>query len=143
MKAKIQLKPQNGRGEISRIAESLNVHVKVPWKHAKRARIWSNDNSCVRLRSEYKNHVWSYDFVSEQTHDGRKLKILNVVDEFTRECLLSLVKRRIRSQDVIFALADLFLKYGAEAYQVRQWFRIYRDKIAAVVRKTRSQPALY
>lgn len=86
--------------------------LKVPWKHAKRARIWSNENSCIRLRAEHKNHVWSYDFVSEQTHDGKKLKILNVVDEFTRECLLSLVKRRIRSQDVIFALADLFLKYG-------------------------------
>ncbi len=56
--------------------------------------------------------MWSYDFVSEQTHDGRKLKILNVIDEYSRECLLSLVARRIRSQDVIFALADLFLKYG-------------------------------
>jgi putative transposase len=60
----------------------------------------------------FKNHVWSYDFVSDQTHDGRKFKILNIIDEHTRECLLSLVKRRINSQDVILALADLFLQRG-------------------------------
>lgn len=86
--------------------------LKVPQKQPKRSRLWLNDGSCIRLRPEYKNHVWSYDFVSEQTYDGRKIKILNVIDEFSRECLLSLVARRIRSQDVIFALADLFLKYG-------------------------------
>lgn len=86
--------------------------LKVPDKQPKRGRIWMKDGSCLRLRPEYKNHVWSYDFVSEQTYDGRKIKILNVVDEFSRECLLSLVARRIRSQDVILALADLFLKHG-------------------------------
>lgn len=86
--------------------------LKVPHKQQKRARIWDQEHSCIRLRTEFKHHVWSYDFVSEQTHDGRKLKILNVVDEFSRECLLILVQRRIRSQDVIFALADLFLIHG-------------------------------
>ena len=86
--------------------------LKVPQKQPKRSRLWLADGSCVRQRAEYKNHVWSYDFVSEETHDGRKIKILNVIDEFTRECLLSLVARRIRSQDVIFGLADLFLKHG-------------------------------
>ena len=86
--------------------------LKVPHKQQKRARLWDQEHSCIRLRPEYKDHVWSYDFVSEQTHDGRKIKILNVVDEFSRECLLCLVARRIRSQDVIFALADLFLKRG-------------------------------
>lgn len=86
--------------------------LKVPQRQPKRARLWLNDGSCIRQRPEYKNHVWSYDFVSEETYDGRKIKILNVIDEYSRECLLSLVARRIRSQDVILALADLFLKYG-------------------------------
>lgn len=86
--------------------------LKVPSKQSKKSRLWFNDGSCIRLRPEYKNHVWSYDFVSDETYDGRKIKILNVIDEYSRECLLSLVARRIRSQDVIFALADLFLKFG-------------------------------
>ena len=86
--------------------------LKVPSKQPKRGRIWLNDGSCLRLKPEFKNHVWSYDFVSEETYDGRRIKILNIVDEFSRECLLSLVARRIRSQDVILALADLFLKHG-------------------------------
>lgn len=90
--------------------------LQVPQKQPKRSRLWLNDGSCIRLRPEFKDHVWSYDFVSEQTHDGRKLKILNVIDEYSRECLLSLVARRIRSQDVIFALADLFLKRGFPKY---------------------------
>lgn len=90
--------------------------LQVPQKQPKRSRLWLNDGSCIRLRPEFKNHVWSYDFVSEQTHDGRKFKILNVIDEYSRECLLSLVARRIRSQDVIFALADLFLKRGFPKY---------------------------
>lgn len=86
--------------------------LKVPSKQPKRGRVWLNDGSCLRLKPEFKNHVWSYDFVSEETYDGRRIKILNIVDEFSRECLLSMVARRIRSQDVILALADLFLKYG-------------------------------
>lgn len=86
--------------------------LKVPQKQPKRSRLWLVDGSCIRLRPEYKNHVWSYDFVSEQTHDGRKFKILNIIDEHTRECLASHVARRIRSQDVILILADLFLKHG-------------------------------
>lgn len=86
--------------------------LKVPKKQPKKSRLWLNDGSCVRLRSEYKNHVWTYDFVSDQTHDGRKMKILNIVDEYSRECLVSFVARRIRSIDIIFILADLFLKHG-------------------------------
>ncbi len=53
----------------------------------KRGRLWPNDGSCVRLRFEHQNHVWSYDFVEDRTHDGRKYRILNIVDEFTRGCL--------------------------------------------------------
>lgn len=86
--------------------------LKVPQKQPKRSRLWLADGSCIRLRPEFKNHVWSYDFVSEQTYDGRKFKILNIIDEHTRECLASHVARRIRSQDVILILADLILKYG-------------------------------
>lgn len=85
--------------------------LKVPQRQPKRGRLYLADGSCIRLRAQYKNHVWSYDFVSEETYDGKKFKILNVIDEYTRECLLSLVARRIRSQDVILALADLFLKH--------------------------------
>lgn len=86
--------------------------LKVPKKQPKKSRLWLNDGSCLRLRSDYKNHVWTYDFVSDQTHDGRKIKILNIIDEHSRECLISFVARRIRSIDIIFILADLFLKHG-------------------------------
>jgi transposase InsO family protein len=90
--------------------------LKVPQKQPKRARLWLADGSCIRLRPEYPNHVWSYDFVSERTYDGKPFKILNIIDEFTRECLVSHVARRIRSQDVIFILADLFLQRGCPAH---------------------------
>lgn len=90
--------------------------LKVPQKQPKRSRLWLADGSCVRHRPERKNHVWSYDFVSDQTHDGRKIKILNIIDEYTRECLVSHVARRIRSQDVILILADLFLQRGCPQF---------------------------
>lgn len=86
--------------------------LKVPQKQPKRGRLWLCDSSTIRHRPEFKNHVWSYDFVSEQTHDGRKFKILNIIDEHSRELLISFTARRIRSQDVVFVLADLFLKHG-------------------------------
>lgn len=57
--------------------------LKVPSKQPKRARLWFNDGSCIRKRAEYKNHVWSYDFVHDYTHDGRVIKMLTVLDEFT------------------------------------------------------------
>lgn len=90
--------------------------LKVPQKQPKRRRLWLADGSCIRHRPEYENHVWSYDFVAERTHDGRPVKILNIIDEFTRECLVSFVARRIRSQDVIFILADLFLQKGCPKF---------------------------
>jgi len=86
--------------------------LKVPAKQPKRARLWLCDGSTIRHRPEYKNHVWSYDFVSDQTYDGRKFKILNIIDEYSRELLVSFTARTIRSQDLIFILADLFLKHG-------------------------------
>jgi putative transposase len=57
--------------------------LKVPAKQPKRGRLWLADGSCIRLRPEYRNHVWSYDFVEDRTHDGRKIRMLNVIDEFT------------------------------------------------------------
>ena len=86
--------------------------LKVPTKQPKRARLWRADGACLRLRPAYRHHVWSYDFVADRTHDGRPFRILNIIDEYTRECLASYVARRIRSQDVILVLADLFLRHG-------------------------------
>ena len=76
------------------------------------SRLWLGDGSTIRLRPEHANHVWAYDFVSERTHDGRPLKILTVVDEYTRECLAIRVARRMTAHEVLWVLADLFLEYG-------------------------------
>jgi transposase InsO family protein len=86
--------------------------LKVPKRQPKRGRLWLADGSCIRLRPERPNHVWAYDFVSERTHDGRPLKVLTVVDEYTHECLAIRVERRITANDVLWVLADLFLEYG-------------------------------
>ena len=90
--------------------------LKVPARQPKRSRLWLNDGSCVRHRPEYKNHVWSYDFVHDRTRDGRPLKILTVIDEFSRKCLALDVGRRLRSENVIYRLLDLFLKEGIPKY---------------------------
>ena len=86
--------------------------LKVPQKQPKRCRLWLNDGSCIRLRPEHKDHVWSYDFVMARTSDGRAFRTLNIIDEHTRECLAILVKRRITSQDVIDVLFELFIFRG-------------------------------
>ncbi|NIS62768.1 MAG: IS3 family transposase, partial [Proteobacteria bacterium] len=86
--------------------------LKVPKKQPKRGRLWLNEGSCIRLRPEYKDHVWSYDFMMDRTTDGRAFKILNIIDEYTRECLATVVKRKITSQDVIDQLFQLFIFKG-------------------------------
>jgi len=86
--------------------------LKVPQKQPKRRRLWLTDGSCVRLRPEHKDHVWSYDFVIDRTADGRVFRILNIIDEYTRECLAILAKRRITSQDVIDQLFQLIIFRG-------------------------------
>ena len=86
--------------------------LKVPSKQPKRKRLWLNDGSCVRLRPEHKDHVWAYDFVHDRTHDGRPLRMLTLVDEFTRECLAIDVARRMTSEDVLERLTDLFIHRG-------------------------------
>ncbi len=81
----------------------------VPAKQSKKGRLWLNDGSCVRLRPEHRDHVWSYDFVGDRTHDARKIRMLNVVDEFTRECLAIRVACKLKAIDVIDVLSDLFI----------------------------------
>src|SRR5947199_10465222 len=82
--------------------------LKVPAKQPKRGRLWLNDGSCIRLRAERPNHIWSYDFVDERTHDGRKFRMLNIIDEFTHECLAIQVSRRLQSAAGFDVLSDLF-----------------------------------
>jgi transposase InsO family protein len=86
--------------------------LKVPKKQPKRRRLWLGDGSCVRLRPEHKDHVWSYDFVMSWTANGKAFRILVIIDEYTRECLAMLVCRHIISGDVIEQLYDLFLLRG-------------------------------
>jgi len=90
--------------------------LKVPQRQPKRGRLWLNDGSCIRLRPEYPGHVWAYDFVEGRTHDGRKFRILAIIDEASRECMALLVARRIRSADVLAILADLFVIHGPPAH---------------------------
>ena len=86
--------------------------LKVPQKQPKRGRLWLNDGSCIRLRPEHKDHVWSYDFMTARTAEGRSFRILTILDEYTRECLAILVKRHITSRDVIDVLFELFIFRG-------------------------------
>ena len=86
--------------------------LKVPSRQPKRSRLWLGDGSCIRRRPEYRDHVWSYDFVHERTHDNRSFRILTLIDEYSRECLALEVKRRFTSMDVIEVLSDLFLSRG-------------------------------
>jgi len=86
--------------------------LKVPKKQPKRGRLWLGDGSCIRLRPEHKDHVWSYDFMVEHTANGRAFKILNIIDEFSRESLAVKVERKIKSQDVLDKLFELFIFRG-------------------------------
>jgi transposase InsO family protein len=109
--------------------------LKVPQKQPKRGRPWLNDGPCIRLRPEFKNHVWSYDFVTSRTHEGKAFRMLNILDEYTRECLNITVERKITSHEVIERLADLFITRGIPdnirsdngpeftAKAVRKWLR--------------------
>jgi len=90
--------------------------LKVPQKQAKKGRLWLNDGSCIRLRPERPNHVWSYDFVHDRTDDGRVYRTLNIIDEFTREALAIRVDRKLNSIDVVDALTDLFILRGPPAF---------------------------
>ena len=107
--------------------------LKVPQKQPKKGRLWLNDGSCIRLRPEYKHHVWSYDFVEDKTMDGKKIRWLNIMDEHSRECLSSIPQRSWKYIQVIETLAALMLVHDLPAYirsdngpeftakKVRQW----------------------
>ncbi len=129
----IELATQYGRYGYCRITALLNQEgwqmnhkrferiwrkegLKVPQKQPKRGRLWLNDGSCIRLRPEHKDHVWSYDFVAARTSDGRAFRILTIMDESTRECLAMVVDRHISSQDVIDQLFHLFVFRGTPEY---------------------------
>ena len=86
--------------------------LKIPQRQPKRGRLWLNDGSCIRLRPIRPNHVWAYDFVFTRTQDGRPVKILTVIDEFTRECPALRAARRFRSDDVLQCLTELFTWRG-------------------------------
>jgi len=90
--------------------------LKVPSRQPKRRRLWLNDGSCIRLRPEYPDHVWSYDFVLHHTSDGRKFRILTIIDEFTRQCLAIDIGRSLKHDDVLERLVDLFIRRGTPAY---------------------------
>lgn len=90
--------------------------LKVPVKQPKKGRLWLNDGSCMRLKAEHTNHVWSYDFVHHRTHDGKAFRMLNILDEYSRECLSIRVKRKLNSTDVIDILTDLFILRGVPNY---------------------------
>ena len=90
--------------------------LKVPQRQPKRGRLWLNDGSCIRLRPEYPNHVWAYDFLTDRTHDGKAFRLLTVLDEFTRECLAIVVARRLTEDDVLATLTTLFVARGVPAH---------------------------
>lgn len=90
--------------------------LKVPPKQPKRGRLWLNDGSCVRLRPAYPNHVWSYDFMQDRTHNGVPFRILNILDEYTRECLAVRVERHLSHREVLEELTWLFCARGRPAY---------------------------
>jgi len=99
-----------GKDRVERIWRREGL--KVPRRQKPRGRLWLNDGSCVRLRPEHRNHVWSYDFVSASTHDGRGLRMLTLIDEYTRESLAIRVGRRLNSHDVIDTLAEAMVARG-------------------------------
>jgi transposase InsO family protein len=99
-----------GKDRVQRIWRQEGL--KVPQKQRPRGRLWLNDGSYVRLRPEHENHVWSYDFVRANTHGGRTLRLLTLIDEYTRKCLAIRVARRLNSYDLIETLADLMLVHG-------------------------------
>ena len=103
-----------GKDRVQRIWRREGL--RVPQKQPKRSRLWLNDGSCIRLRPEHPNHVWSFDFVEAATHDGRRIRLMTLIDEFTRKCLAIQVARRINAIGVIETLADAMLFEGIPVF---------------------------
>jgi putative transposase len=85
----------------------------VPQRRRKRRRLGESTVPAERLRAERPNHVWAFDFQFDQTADGRALKLLNVVDEFTREALVMLVERSIDADRAVNVLDRLAAERGS------------------------------
>ena len=117
--------------------------LKVPQKQPKRGRLWLNDGSCIRLRPCWPNHVWSYDFVMDRTHDGRKFRMLTVIDEFTRRCMAVVVERRLNSPCTPLSDRALRPTWPAGSYPFRQRLRVYRSCRPRLARQDRRQDPLY
>ena len=118
--------------------------LKVPQKQPKRGRLWLNDGSCIRLRPERKDHVWSYDFVKEHTENGKAFRVLNIIDEYTKECLAALVDRKIRSDDVLDQLFNLFVFRGVpETHPLGQRARVYSQGRQEMASTGRSEDTVY
>ena len=90
--------------------------LKVPQKQPQRGRLWLTDGSCSRRRPAYRHHVWAYAFLTARTHDGRPLKILTVLEKYSRECLAIVVAQRLRSLEVLETLAELFVTCGVPVH---------------------------
>ena len=91
--------------------------LKVPaGRERKRRRLGSSENGCTRRRAEYIDHVWSYDFAMDATEDGRRLKVMPIVDEYGRECLALEMERSITAKDVVGTLDRLFTERGEPDY---------------------------
>jgi putative transposase len=102
--------------------------LKVPQKQPKRKRLWLNDGSCVRMRPQFEDHLWSYDFVATRIHDVRPIRMLTVIDEYSRECLAIKIGRQLRSQDVLEQLG-IYLSIGdCQASFVRTTVRSLRPR---------------
>ena len=105
---------QVSRSRVERIWKLEGL--KVPQKQPKRGRLWLADGSCIRLRPLRRNHVWSWDFVMDRTDDGRPIKMLTLIDEYTKEALAIYPARRIRANDVIDSFADVMIERGVPEF---------------------------
>jgi putative transposase len=129
----IDLATQYGRYGYRRVTALLNIEgwqvnhkrveriwrhegLKVPSKQPARRRLWLNDGSCIRRRALYPDHVWTYDFVLHHTHDGRKFRILTLIDEYTRQCLAIDIARRMNHETVMERLAEIFTRRGVPTF---------------------------
>jgi putative transposase len=118
--------------------------LKVPGQQKPRGRLWLNDGSCLRLRPEHRNHVWSYDFVLIRDAYGRKVRMLTMIDEFSRTCLVVHCARHIGANEVIEQLANVMIIHGTPEYirsdngpefvanRLRQWLGAIGVKTAYI-----------
>lgn len=101
---------------IYRLWRNEGLHLKRKEKRGKRKHTGASENACDRLPAEYMDHIWSYDFIEEKLQNKRKVRVLNIVDEFTHECLVSEAERRFKGHDVAEVLRYLFMVRGCPEY---------------------------